>query len=94
MDPAAPGEAGAAEAAGSGASRLDRGGAEKAGGECPPVHTGAGAVLRSQGGGGLWLYHHPQPEVPVGQLFQQRESQLQLPPDADAAGGHRQRGGP
>ena len=33
-------------------------------------------------------------EVPVGQLLQQGEPQLQLSPDADAAGGHRQRGGP
>ena len=36
---------------------------------------------------GLRLHHHPQPEVPVGQLFQQGEPQLQLPFDADVAGG-------
>ena len=32
-------------------------------------HPGAGMV-------GLWLYYYPLPEVPAGQLFQQREPQL------------------
>ena len=45
-------------------------------------------------GGGLQLHHYPLPEVPGGQLFRQGEPQLQLSLDADAAEGHRQRGGP
>ena len=94
MDPAAPGKAGTAEAAGGGASPADRGGAAGTDGAGPAVYPGAGAVLRAQGGGSLRLHHHPLSEVPVGQLFQQREPQLQLSPDAGAAGGHRQRGGP
>lgn len=43
-------------------------------------------VLRTQGGGGLWLFCYCSlPEVPVGQLFQQGKPQLQLPTDVGSA---------
>ena len=48
-------------------------------------HPGAGVVLRTQGGGGLWLYYHPLPEVPAGQLLQPGKPQLQLPIDGGSA---------
>ena len=44
-------------------------------------------ILRSEGWCHLWPDYHTEPEVQVGELQRQRQSQFQLPTDAYTSGG-------